>query len=97
MLARNDKYYTLDLNGRQDTVPIDRLKPAYIEQTPPDTPTTTHPSPPSSSTSTHTSNAPAVDIHPPRPSTSAAPHTATRSTLSGRRVHWPPHLQDFVR
>ena len=44
VLARNDKYYTLDLNGRQDTVSIDRLKPAYIEQTPPDTPTTTHPS-----------------------------------------------------
>ena len=97
VLARNDKYYTLDLNGRQDTVSIDRLKPAYIEQTPPDTPTTTHPSTPSSSTSTHTSNAPAVAIHPPRPSTSATPHTATRTTRSGRRVHWPPHLQDFVR
>ena len=37
VLARNDQYYTLHLNGRQDTVSIDRLKLAYIEQIPPDT------------------------------------------------------------
>ena len=48
VVSRTDKYFTLDLNGRQDTVSIDRLKVAHIEPTtiprpppsdPPDPPT----------------------------------------------------------
>ena len=31
MLERNDKYYTLDIRGRRDTVSIDRLKPAFVD------------------------------------------------------------------
>ena len=31
VLKRNDKFYTLDINGTHDTVSIDRLKPAYFE------------------------------------------------------------------
>ena len=32
ILERQDKYFLLDINGRQDKVSIDRLKPAYIQQ-----------------------------------------------------------------
>ena len=31
VLARADKYFTLDMKGRQDSVSIDRLKPAYTD------------------------------------------------------------------
>ncbi len=31
VLARSDKFFTLDLNTRIDTVSIDRLKPAFFE------------------------------------------------------------------
>ena len=30
VLARSDKFFTLDLNGRKDTVSVDRLKPAHL-------------------------------------------------------------------
>ncbi|CAN8032302.1 unnamed protein product, partial [Ixodes persulcatus] len=32
VLERRDKYFVLDLNGRHDTICVDRLKPAHIEQ-----------------------------------------------------------------
>ena len=44
VIERNDKYFTLSNNGRTDTVSIDRLKPAFIEQmpqAPPPAPATT--------------------------------------------------------
>ena len=31
VLERSAKYFTLDLNGRRDTVSIDRLKPAFLD------------------------------------------------------------------
>ena len=34
VLERADKFLTLDLGGRKDTVSLDRLKPAYLEVTP---------------------------------------------------------------
>lgn len=30
ILERNAKYFTIDVNGKRDTVSIDRLKPAYL-------------------------------------------------------------------
>ena len=34
VLHKADKYFTLDISGRQDTVSVDRLKPAHIESSP---------------------------------------------------------------
>ena len=34
VVKRMDKHYTVDINGRKDTVSIDRLKPAHLDATP---------------------------------------------------------------
>ena len=34
VLHKADKYFTLDISGRRDTVSVDRLKPAHIESSP---------------------------------------------------------------
>ena len=37
VVKRTDKHYTVDINGRKDTVSIDRLKPAHLDDKPPPT------------------------------------------------------------
>ena len=90
VLARSDKFYTLDLNGRKDTVSVDRLKPAHIDQVPADSssslPTHSLPSSPQSS----------QKLPLPEPSRPSQESLAPRTTRSGRRVHWPAKLADFV-
>ena len=86
VIKRSDKFYTLNIKGHQDTVSIDRLKPAHLEvqhdaTVPATTPASTTPS---ASTTPHI---------PPSP---ASPPPPSRTTRSGRRVHWPTHLVDFV-
>ena len=55
VLDRSDRFYTLDLNGRTDSVSVDRLKPAHIdfpiavETSSSTSPTTTPPSQPTPS------------------------------------------------
>ena len=36
-VKRMDKHYTIDINGRKDTVSIDQLKPAHLDDNPPPT------------------------------------------------------------
>lgn len=79
VLQRSEKYFTLDLNGRKDTVSIDRLKPAYLDTTDSLVRTSVSPSP-------TTPCPPSHNAHSTTPST----------TRSGRHVHWPKHLADFV-
>ena len=43
VLARSDKFYTLDLNGRRDTVSVDRLKPAHLDLLPVENKSASHP------------------------------------------------------
>ena len=90
VMARTDKYFTLDVNGRQDTVSIDRLKAAHLDQ-----PTTGAPLP---TEPVVTSPAEPVLLVPsPQPSTPPPAPPASRTTRSGRRVHWPAHLSDYVQ
>ena len=84
VLSREDKHYKLDLNGRQDTVSVDRLKPAHI-----DVATEQLTFSPSPSWVTPTST--------PAASTTPAPALPTRTTRSGRRVHFPERLASIIR
>jgi cleavage and polyadenylation specificity factor subunit 1 len=88
VLARADKYYTVDIKGRRDTVSLDRLKPAYFE--------------PSEPGSQHTYSPTRMDqddhfqsVQPTSPQLTAPP-IPEPVTRSGRRVHWPTHLTDYV-
>lgn len=93
VLSRSTKYFTIDIKGRKDTVSIDRLKPAHLDSPSqlvlpaqldshtPDTTLDSHPSLPPPSTP--------PPIPPPIP-------PVTPTTRSGRHVHWPKRLEDFV-
>ena len=86
VLDRSTNFYTVDIKGRQDTVAISRLKPAYLDtaaldSAPPTQPSTTPP-PSQPFTSTPSSS---DDLSP----------VPVRTTRSGRRVHWPSHLEDY--
>ncbi len=84
VLRRTDKYFLLDLNSRQDTVSVDRLKVAHLD---PSTAVTS--SPPNSNSSNS-------DIATPLPTPQPTTPSATRSTRSGRHVHWPSHLASYI-
>ncbi len=85
IIKRTDKHFTLDLNGRHDTVSIDRLKPAHIEFR-------------SSTNNTNTTTyTPTVNLNTQSPSQTPPPTVSpTRSTRSGRRVHFPTYLSHSV-
>ncbi len=84
VLRRTDKYFLLDLNSRQDTVSVDRLKVAHLD---PSTAVTS--SPPNSNSSN-------LDIATPLPTPQPTTPSVTRSTRSGRHVHWPSHLASYI-
>ena len=66
VVKTTDKHYTVNINGRKDTVSMDLLKPAHLDDNPPPT--------------THEST-----TQPP-----------TRTTRSGRRIHFPNRFTSFV-
>ena len=81
VLSREHKYCKLDLNGRQDTVSVDRLKPAHLDAA---SETTTPPSTPPRPTSTTPASPPPT------------PPLLTRTTHSGCQVHFPERLATFI-
>ena len=92
VLGRADKYYTLDIKGKRDTVSLDRLKVAYL-----DVEHSTDFSPPSRTA--HHSNPdhpPTIPLLPPGAGpTRLAQQAPQQTTRSGRRVHWPAHYAQF--
>ncbi len=74
VLKRNDKFYTVDIKGRHDTVSLDRLKPAHIDTTT-DHPDSTMDQPTPTSTPT------------PTPDTVPIREPSQRVTRTGRHVH----------
>ena len=82
VLARANKYFKIDINGRQDTVSLDCLKPAHLAATnQPTGPDISHPSP----------SAPPLS-HPPSPPSSPLTTRPIRTTRSGRHVHFSQRL-----
>ena len=83
VINHTDNHFTVDINGRKDTITLGRLKPAYFESCS----DVVASSPPPVSTSTPT---------PLQPITETGDvSTPVRTTRSGRRVHWPTHLADY--
>ena len=90
ILRRNDKFYILDVNGKEDTVSVDRLKVAYFES---DTRTTVEQPPASPITSTTTEPTPITEPAPTSTPTASSP--PVRKTRSGRHVHWPKKFRKY--
>ena len=89
IILLHNNYYTLDINGRTDTVTLSRLKPAYLEDSPANTasPPPQAPTPILSQTQPLTENMSSKEVV----STPVAPCP----TRTGQRVHWPTHLADY--
>ena len=79
VLKRDDKHFTVEVKGQQDTVSLDPLKPAHLE-----------PSLTASETSTTTLTEPTEPFSPPVSTPSQTnPVPTSVTTRSGCRVHWP--------
>lgn len=85
VIKRTAKFFFLEINGKQDSVSIDRLKAAFLEplvvipkDAPPPRPTPLQPPKP-------TATLPTVDERP-----------QPRTTRSGRHVHWPSRYVQFL-
>ena len=92
VLERRDKFYILDLNGKRDTVSLDRLKIAYLDTDlmiptiePTNHPTTT-PHPPATTPTTVLDKATTLTDQI---------KTQQQTTRSSRHVHWPTRYTQF--
>ena len=95
VISRSDKFFVLDRNGRQDTVSIDRLKPAYLDVTPNTTPIhTPNPIPtPIVPTSTHHDTQPNTSPTITHPTDTPLPNIIPRTTRVGRQLRLPVRFQ----
>ncbi|MES9976195.1 MAG: reverse transcriptase domain-containing protein [Candidatus Thiodiazotropha sp.] len=84
VVQRKDKTFIIDQCGRQETVSIDRLKPAFTEV---DTTTPTDPA---------SNKSPSTNIPSDNPSNNPQPASEEKHTRSGRRVHFPKRLAEYL-
>ena len=79
VLSHTDKYFHVDINGKQDTVSIDCLKSAHIDHSNTTLPCTLSPD--------------VTPITPPTTTApTVTPSTTVTRTRSGRQVHFPTRL-----
>ena len=85
VVKRTPKHFTVHINGRNNTISIDRLKPAHLDST-------------NTTDNVLHSQTPTISHTPTSqsPSHSHTPTTHTRTTRSGRRVHFPASLSHNV-
>ena len=101
VVKRNDKYFTININGRHNTVSLDRLKPAHLDLIPPDTgdiSVTNQILEPLHNPNPTSTILPIPAPTPPTPTqgTTTTPVAAKQVTLSVRHVHWPKRLELYV-
>ena len=85
VLQRADKFFILDINGKQDTVSLDHLKPAFLD------PSILESLPTTPSVADRVCKAQHPAIVPPQQASSTAPPAVT--TRSGRRVKPPQRFR----
>jgi len=88
VLKRDTKHYTLDIAGHKQVVSLDRLKPAYTDNS--STSDITAPTDSLLEQNTATDHLPSTSAL----STTTTP-TTPRTTRSGHHVHWPKRLSDY--
>ncbi|MBM6549272.1 DDE-type integrase/transposase/recombinase [Streptococcus dysgalactiae subsp. equisimilis] len=103
VLSRADKFFIVDINGKRETISIDRLKPAVIDSSSslsafPTVPSTSLPQPPPTanptSVPTSSSNNPTSGTAPiPVVDNSAPPTSVSRR---GRTVRFPIRFADYA-
>ncbi|XP_064479107.1 uncharacterized protein LOC135392322 [Ornithodoros turicata] len=81
VLRRSPNFYTIQLNGREDTVALERLKPAYVDGVPP--------LPPSFSVELHHDSPPTASCPLTTPAALPPPSPRLRPP---RQVTWAPKL-----
>ena len=109
VIQRSDKFFTIDYNGKRETVSVERLKPAFIEQDLPAQSRKDQDPPiqvPRQSNSADLASDPATLALDPAPlALDPAPLALDpalkqntpeiRKTRSGRQVRWPVRFVDF--
>ena len=93
VLQRNDKHFTLDITGKKKVISLDRLKPAFMDNSLPSTNDG-----PATKDSTSTDASSSTQDQPLTPAASSSPSTlksTTRVTRAGRHVHWPRKLAEY--
>ena len=92
IVKRTNKYFTIKLNNRTDTVSIDRLKPAHLDSTDASPVLATS----NNSDSQTPATSPILSSHSrPLPLSATSP-TTPRISRSGRHVHFPLYLSHNV-
>ena len=103
VLKKTDKFFTLFIGGKKETVSVDRLKVAYVE--PPSSPLEPVADDSFSSPASTPSATPEAVLTPPSPSRTlpvdsppaSFPPEQPRVTRSGRHVHWPKRYVQVMR
>lgn len=89
ILKRMEKTMDIEVKGKRRTISIDRIKPAFLEQTPKITAKM-----PAAATPAVTVEAIPEQPEAPEEISSPSPDEA-RATRAGRRVHFPKHLAEY--